>query len=555
MAKDAVRTFGVAGAIASILTVSALMACSKEDFDAQGPRRRTGATGNEDSANPSFLLAPASVRRLSTQEIRSSIRDLFGLDDRAFNWSTFPVEGLSGKRFDNDFESLPSDSAFAEPMQAAAEWAGDAVAKKLNGLLACAATGDDGCAGTFVDTYAPRAYHRPIRVDERARLLGVYTATRAHHDFSTAIATVVEVMLQSPNFLYRTELGDRNAPAAPLTPHELASALSYFLWGSIPDQPLVDAAAAGQLATKADVLTQAQRMLADPRATVAAGRFFEQWLSIGGTLSKEDPAFNAEVNTSMMLELTTFVNETVWGGSRGFKDLLTGSSSFVDGNIATLYGVSPPPGPGMVPTTLDPAKHSGFLTMPGFIATFNGAAYRSPIFLGHFVRGRLLCQHLPPPPDNIPQPLTDPNLDVRRRFEAHSQGPCASCHDRMDPIGYGWSEYDTLGRFSPVDHGVLQDGLGKLVATDVDGPFKGPVELGKKLASSEDVQTCVASTVFSWALGRHTSQTATSSDSQALASAATSGFVDGDFKVLFATLTTADAFRFRDATLVPKGDE
>jgi hypothetical protein len=316
----------------------------------------------------------------------------------------------------------------------------------------------------------------------------------------------------------------------------------------------MDAAESGALRRVSEVQTQVARMLQDPRATAAATSMFQQWLGTGGTLSKADPAFNAKLNASMMAEVAAFVSQGVWSGGHGYPDLFTSPTSFIDGNVAALYGIAAPRGQGMVQTTLDPAKHAGVLTMPGFIATYYGATYRAPIQLGHFVRSRIFCQELMPPPNNVPQPPSDPNLDEHQRFAEHDSNPaCASCHTLMDPIGYGWSEYDTLGRFSPADHGVTEDGSGTLAGTDVDGPFKGPVELGKKIAASAQAQACFARTVLTWGLGRQASTDATSSDAQALPLATASGFATGDVKALFAALATADSFRFRDTTNVPQG--
>lgn len=556
--RGAVVCFALA--IAGLLGYSS--GCGGVDSD--NTLRRSGSNGDgkagsgptESPSDPSLKPAAAHARRLSATEIRNSMRDLFAIDDSTFKWSAFPTEGVVGKQFDNDLGSLSAPSSFTSALQSAAEWAGQAAAAKLNTLLPCdTKNGDAACATQFIDTYGPRAYRRPISEGERADLVALYTTTRASADYPTSIATVIEAMLQSPNFLYRTELGNvAGAASVLLTPFEKAAALSYFLWKSIPDSSLFDAAANGKLETRADVEEQAKRMVTDPRAGVAVSDMFQQWLALSVALSKTDSAFNAKVDESMRAEMTTFVRQTVWSGPQGFRDLFTSSSSFIDANIAALYGVPTPTGSGMVSTALDPAKHGGILTMPGFIATHNDPTNRSPIKLGKVIRTSLLCQELMPPPNNVPQPPSDPNLDIHGRYEQHSSDPsCASCHRMMDPIGFGWSQYDVLGRFSPVDHGVTEDGVGHLTGTDVDGAFTGPVELGVKLASSAQVQKCFTETVLRWSLGRDVSHDATSSDSEAFRRATSSGFAAGDVKKLYASLTASDAFLYRDSTLVPQG--
>jgi hypothetical protein len=522
--------------------------------------------GKGDAANgptmeprsPNLSAAPAHARRLSATELRHSMRDVFGVDEAKI--PAFPGETSPGQ-FEDRFDALPVTPVFMSALQTAAEWVAADVAANLASRIPCAANvasspgSERSCAEQFVDAYGLRLYRRPVTAHERAGLLAVYDTTKKAEDFSTSIATVIEAMLEGPGFLFRTELGRGRGKATPLTPYEVASALSYYLWQSTPDHALLDAAAGGKLSVQTDIEAQAKRMLADPRAGEAARTMFLQWLAVteAATITKVDPAFSPTMGASMRTEVSMFVEKTVWAGGRGFQDLLTGSASFIDRDLAVIYGAPAPEGSGHLPVNLDPAAHAGVLTMPAFIATHSPGRDRGPIQLGHFVRSAMLCQSLPAAPPGIPPAPTDPDLDVRARYGQHEKDPtCASCHRLMDPIGFGWSQFDVVGRFSPVDHGVTQDGRGELTNSDIDGPFVGPVELGRKLAKSPTVQSCFVGTVLRWALGREaTISDPASADTQAVTAGKASGFAEGDLKNLFAALSASDAFLFRDTTAVP----
>jgi hypothetical protein len=233
--------------------------------------------------------------------------------------------------------------------------------------------------------------------------------------------------------------------------------------------------------------------------------------------------------------------------------MFTSPSAFVDSNLAPFYGITAPQGSGLSPVSLDPTRHAGFLTMPGFIATKNPGLNRAPVKIGHFVRTTLFCQIMPPPPPGVPPPPADPNLDEHSRFAQHeSTAFCASCHKMMDPIGFGWSQYDVEGRFCPLDHGVTNDGSGQLTATDVDGTFIGAVQLGQHIAASHEVQQCFESRVAQYAFGRTLSTDSGSADAPVPGQLDASGFAAGDMKALFVALTATNAFRFRDTTAVPQ---
>ena len=216
--------------------------------------------------------AAAQVRRLSVREVRNSLRDVFGVTD--LGATRFPIETAQGV-FDNRTDDFNFPDSFAEALRDAAEATGAQVAAALGSTLPCAtSSADDACARQFLDRYGPRAYRRLLAAEERDRLLALFQKTRVTEEFPTAIAAMVEAMMQSPFFIFRREIGEGTSPIAPLAPYEVASSPSYFLWGSTPDNELLRTAADGTLSRHEGVEKQARRLLADDRAKEGLRTFF-----------------------------------------------------------------------------------------------------------------------------------------------------------------------------------------------------------------------------------------------------------------------------------------
>lgn len=507
-------------------------------------------------SNPDTKGVAARVRRLNELEIKNSLRDIFGITD--LGTVTFPSE-TPHDEFDDVNDMLGYGDDFLAAITSVGEATGALVAKDPNEFLGCNAQsdGEATCVGKLVDQYGYLAFRRTPTDDERARLLALFDKTRATEDYATSLATVVEALVESPNFVYRTELGSTSDKAAPLTRWELATALSFFLLRTTPDVRLLDAAKSGALDTREGIVSEARRLMTDPRAKDAVRSFFLQWLEMTGTtkITKSDAAFDTDLAESMVAETTRFVDEVVWNSTTGFSAMLTSPNTFVDAKLAPIYGVPAPGGRDLVATALDPTKRAGLFTQSGFIATHTPGENRSPIFLGRFIRRKMFCQTPPPPPPGVPPVPVDATLDVHARYAKHATDPsCAGCHNLMDPIGFGFSQYDVMGRFNPVDHGVTEDGAGELKATDVDGVFHGPVELGQKLLQSKMARRCFSGTMFSFALGRTLNDSGAVPIDQAAVDGALDGsFSSGDLKELLVAVISADAFLFRDTTALVTG--
>ncbi|HEY0707128.1 MAG TPA: DUF1592 domain-containing protein, partial [Polyangia bacterium] len=308
------------------------------------------------------------LRRLTRTEYNNTVRDLLGVDLAPAD--NFPVDEIAGG-FSNNASVLAVSPLLAEKDLEAAEALAAEAVKKLPTLLPCdpAAAGEEPCARQFVQRFGRRAYRRPLVDAEVARLMRAYSAGRSEGTFAAGIELVIQTALQSPSFLYRFEFGlpaRAGDKTVRLTQHEVATRLSYLLWGSMPDDRLASAADAGRLGDAAAVAAQAREMLNDGRARRAVGEFYRQWLGVTTieTVSKDaavHPEFTDELRGAMRAELQFFVEHVLWTGDRRLATLLTAPLGFPSASLARLYGVRGPVTPAQ-PVTLPANERAGVLT-------------------------------------------------------------------------------------------------------------------------------------------------------------------------------------------------
>ena len=490
-------------------------------------------------------VAPVPLRRLTNEEYNNTVRDLLGDTSRPAD-AFPPDETVFG--FENNTVA-PVTQLLVERYMSAAEAL--AAASRLDKLAPCpAGAPQEGCARAFIDAFGRRAFRRPVEDVERRALFAMYADKARRSGHARAVQLVLETMLQSPQFLYRVE-GTVDGGAKPqlLSGYEIATRLSYFLWASTPDTQLLDAAAAGKLTQVDDVSAAARRLLSDPRAADGIRSFHRQWLDLRvlDTESKDlalYPAFTPELKRAMVEETLRFSAHTVLEGGDAVSALLTSSRTFVNAPLAKLYGVPAPAGGGFALVDLPAGQRSGLLTHASVMTVLAGAEETSPIFRGKFVREKLLCQPIPPPPANVDirPPKLDPKRTKKERFARHRTNPgCASCHQRMDPTGFGFEHYDALGAWRTVDGSFPVDAVGDLSGTeDADGDFDGAVALGARLAASRQVRRCIATQWFRSALGRGERTEDAESLERAYQAFAGAGF---DVRELIVAIATSDAFR------------
>jgi hypothetical protein len=519
----------------------------------------SGASAMEPSTrcNGGLAAGPAPMRRLTQSEYNNTVRDLLG--DTSALADDFVADGKVGL-FENNAYS-PMTTILATQYAEAAETLAASAAQNLDTLLPCdpAAAGEDACAREFIAAFGKRAYRRPLAQPEIDRLYGLYSdlRTSADYDFTGGVRVLIQAMLQSPNFVYHVEQGAPNASGAeavPLTGHELASRLSYLVWGTMPDDDLFAAADAGELGDVDGLRAQLTRMLDDPLADEGSTRFYRQWLGIAkiDRLTKSTelfPEWTDELKAAARLETERFIDHVVWEGDGRLQTLLTAPFSFVDEQLAAVYGVSGVSGSELQRVDLDPAERAGILSHVSVLATNAHSEQTSPVHRGKFVRERLFCHELPsPPPEvDVTPPKADPTLTTRERYARHSSDAyCAGCHRLMDPIGLGFEGYDAVGRVRSEENGLAIDDTGEIVDTaDSNGSFEGLIELAERLGESEEVMQCVARHWFGYAVGRGTNfpEDACSIETVGREFAATGG----NLREILDAVVASDGFRHRRA--------
>ncbi|HMI86405.1 MAG TPA: DUF1592 domain-containing protein [Polyangiaceae bacterium] len=518
----------------------------------------TGSDGaGTDSTSCSTIHPGASpLRRLTRTEYDNTVRDLLG--DTSQPARSFPTEEIA-LGFDNSATARGVTDALIEHYMLAAEGLAMRASARAD-LLPCdpAVAGEASCADVFIRSFGPNAYRRPLDADEIRELQTSFDDGRRTGTFQSGVRFVIERVLQSPSFLYRVELGEAGVPAslpAKLTGWERASRLSYFLWQTMPDRSLFAAAAAGELATKEQVLAEARRMLGDPKARPTLAKFADQWLLLDNIDSVvkdtvQFPEFTRALPALLKEETRRFVADVVWDRGGGLTMLLTAPYTFVTRETAPLYGVAPPPGADFVRVDLDKSQRSGIMTQLAFLNFAAKPNQTSPVRRGLFVRTNLMCDppSSPPPEINVTVPEPQPGQTGRERFAAHTaNAACAGCHRDMDPIGFGFEQYDAIGRFRDVDAQRPIDASGEVMGSPI-GKFVGAVELARKLSESQEVRQCLGKQWFRFAFGREESP----DDDCALAGLYGAVSNDGaSIQSLVLAITQTDTFLYRRPYAAP----
>jgi Protein of unknown function (DUF1592)/Protein of unknown function (DUF1588)/Protein of unknown function (DUF1595)/Protein of unknown function (DUF1585)/Protein of unknown function (DUF1587) len=478
------------------------------------------------------------------------------LNDQAAPATQFPGEEVV-LGFDNNADQQSVSGLLIEGYESAAIALSKAATLNLPALLACdpTAQGEDACVAAFLQDFGLRIYRRPLEAEESSRLLAFYAKSKQSFDFPTAVRLLLQAMLQSPHFLYRVETQGTpvSASVVKLPGYQLASRLSYLLWSSTPDQPLLQAAASGALDTPEGIKAQAERLLTDPRAKQAVSSFFSQWLDFEkiskiGQADKSAaafPTFKPSLPALLRQEAELFVQDVFFDGG-DLNRLLSGNYTFMNQELAEFYGVSGPSGADFAKVLLDPQRRAGVLTQGGFLASHAKADQTSPVQRGLFVREQLLCAAPPPPPANVNTmlPPPDPQATTRERLTMHRSAPaCAGCHALLDPVGFAFEHFDGVGLWRDAESGKPIDATGEIVSTvDADGKIDGALELAAKLSQSAQVRQCVAKQWFRFGYGRSEADVDQCTLQRLTDTFASSG---GSWQALVLELTQTDAFRYR----------
>lgn len=518
----------------------------------------TSSTASNPASGP--LPQPtASMHKLSLVEFTNSLHDLLGSGAPVAS-QLEPDQQLHGFRSISGAVVAVSPTGVAQyetAINAATEFAFGSAAQAAM-VLSCVPTSatDTNCPlSQVLGAFGRRAFRRPLASADVARYAGVATdiAQGPGGTILIGLKYAISAILQSPEFLYRVELG---APSAAdggrnkYTDFEMASRLASLLWRSVPDDALLDAAASGKLSTAEGVLTQANAMLASQKVHGSFGDFAADLYgmdpSSGTPLSTtfKDPKFypnwTPTLSAAMQQELTMRIDDAAFNGD--YLSLYDSPVVFVNNELSKIYGLPQAATDEFRRVTLDAGSPRLGLLGSGAILASNGLPQRtSPTLRGRFVAEQLLCKTVPPPPDNVNLAALDmppAGASIRAVLEQHRQNPsCAACHALMDPIGLGLENFDSVGAYRATENNAPIDATG-----DLDGvAFKDEASLSTALRNHPNAASCFVTKLYQHAQAR----TPIEVDAAVIASL-NKRFDDEGHRAnqLLVDIAASDAFRF-----------
>ncbi len=454
-----------------------------------------------------------TIRRLNRVEYNNTIRDLVGVKFQPAD--DFPADDV-GYGFDNIGDVLSMPPILLEKYLAAAEKIVAAAFKdpelrKRIVLQEPAADNKNRRETTrkILENFARRAWRRPVTAEELQRLGGfVRQAFERGDNYDRGIQLACTAVLVSPNFLFRIEADfEPSNPNAirPINEFELATRLSYFLWSTLPDDELFELAGKAQLRKNLDA--QVRRMLRDPKACELTENFAGQWLQLRSLANMTPdpgrfPNFDEPLRSAMRTETEMFF-EAIVRDDRSILDFIDADFTFVNERLAKHYGIPGVKGDQFRKVKLPDRNRGGVLTQGSVLLVTSNPTRTSPVKRGKWILENLLNAPPPPPPPDVPELKEGPELkgSLRERMEQHRVNPtCAVCHDKMDPLGFGFENFDAIGAWRTKDAGYPIDPSGVLP----DGrSFQGPAELKAILKSQKDqFARCLAEKLLTYALGR-----------------------------------------------------
>ena len=461
---------------------------------------------------------PAPVKRLNRSEYAATVRDLLNIHINAA--ANLPADGAGGEGFDNAAETLFLSPMHAEKYLDAAKQAleyADKDPKARGVFLIAEPEGEvtaEMAARRVLDAFLPRAFRRPVSQPEIEKYLALFrSAQNRGENYDDSILYALQAVLISPNFLFRIPEVNRTADPQVNGDYELASRLSYFLWGSMPDEALFELASQGRLKDPEVLKAQVIRMLQDTRSREFAENFVEQWLAtreLGRDIKPDPKAFpayyDAEIASGIRYEPILFFQE-ILKENLSLLNLIDSKFTFLSNKLQKHYGIQLKEKVGQQPVRVElpEGTHRGGLTgMAAVLAVSSYPQRTSPVLRGKWILEALLGTPPPPPPPNVPELKEHEGATpqtLRERLMQHRANPtCASCHNRIDPLGFSLENYNVLGLWRTEDNGKPIDAA----AETVDGrKFEGPEGLKAYLLDQkETVMRNLTSKLLGYALGR-----------------------------------------------------
>jgi hypothetical protein len=495
-----------------------------------------GAAGSLGTVPPGPLdSGRVALRRLNVREYDNTMRDLLGTA-QTVAVNTFPGES-PGDGFDTVGLTF-SDLLVKDEFAAAGTLVGELVARTATDPLktavyVCTPTTANmsTCLSQILTDFMPKAWRRPVTAAEVTAATAVGTAAMtaatgatatagatATDPATAAVSAALEYVLMSPNFLYHVELGSpaitpSSTAATPLSDYEVASRMSYFLWSSMPDAALTQAAAAATLANQKGIPAQLTRMVADPKFSGFMTGFTDQWLAVNTIDSAVMPSAtvfpteDAALIASMGPETDAFVGNLITTNAP-LTDLLTANYTFANGRLAQFYGITGVPATQTTFTKVSLAgtpRLGGILTQETFLATTSKPDRTSPVDRGQYVLANMVCTPPQPAPPNVPlfMPAAPGSMETARQvLDEHANNPgCSTCHNSMDPIGYTFENFDGSGAYRTTDNGVAVDASGSLYGKN-GAPVDGAQAMAAAIAADPRFVQCIVKEALTFGIGR-----------------------------------------------------
>ena len=475
-----------------------------------------GATWSGDLIDPAVYATRSGgiwIQRLTVEEYIETVRSATGIDIASDARKLLPPD-IRADGFSNTAYNLGVDLKHIEAYSRLAE----IIVGKLDVLKFSARfsrsrkLSTDATMRQLVESMGKWLFRGPLEEREVTNYSGIATTVASTGgDFKEAVRFIIEAMLQSPRFIYRVEMQRGDGSSWPVNDFELASRLSYIIWGAPPDRQLMKAAQASQLGSAKRIATEAARMLKDPRAIRQSERFISEWLNLDRLDNlKPDPdrfgGFDPELARDMKRETLAFFNDLAWKRKRPLSELFNAQFTYATPKLARHYGLKPR-GPGLQRYDLSGVASRGGLLTQGSTLTIGGddasMVTRGLFVLNHLLRGQV--KDPPPSVDTTPVPLRS-GLSHRKVSEQRlANVACAGCHKRFEPIAFALEKFDGVGGFREVDeHGnrLREDGTIQMPGASRPIPFKTSAELMNLLAGSERVRATMTWKLAQFAVGR-----------------------------------------------------
>ena len=492
---------------------------------------------------------PNLVRRLTVSEYINTVREVLGVDIAAEAREMLPPE-LRADGFTNTASGLITTLRHVESYEELAELAVSRLPQGFATLHTSCTQFQDACEREFVVNIGLEVFRRPLTNAELDWLIPVFATAQAEGEgFEVGASLVLQVMLQSPPFLYRLEDETTGNQVRALDGYEMASRLSYLLWAGPPDDALLDAAQAGALATDDDIVAQVDRMLEHPRAREASLAFVRDWLHLSRLehLPRDPnlfPDWSTDIGQAMQDETMAFFESVAWDQDRALVDLFTAQETWLTPELAQHYGLEPS-GSGIERYDLAEVPERGGLLTQGSLLTIGGDL-SSMVSRGLFVLETLMCGHIqsPPPGVDTTQPPLEPGKSQRFYSEERTDNPsCSGCHRQMEPPAWGLERFLADGSYRAEDwlgNPLREDGYVQFIGDPEQHTYETVAEMMEILAGSEQVRDCMGRKTTQFAIGRSLQPSDSCSVDRALDRFADS---PGTWRDLVLAITLSPGFR------------